>query len=290
MKRKHTILLLALLISISFATPTLAASQISFVSDVTEITAPAESGLFYPGKVKIEGFSQLEKIYLCVRGPQGEITNYPVNVSEDSFQYNLSLRFGPGNYTIWVSNDSQNIDGKIRFEVINSLEEDLRYSEPSTFVDSDQEIVTRLSSSLTNPQMTNQEKLKAIYQWVTENISYDYAAYQEQKYELKPASLIIQEKKGMCRDYSFVVASLARAAGLEAKVVFGQARNSKNGPSFYHAWNEVNLNGKWVSLDSTWDAGYVKNGRFISAPQEKYLNLSESEFAKTHQAEQITLH
>ena len=64
--------------------------------------------------------------------------------------------------------------------------------------------------------MTDEEKLKAIYGWVTRNISYDYKAYQEQKNELKPASLIIQEKKGMCRDYSFVVA-IARAAGLEAR-------------------------------------------------------------------------
>ena len=47
--------------------------------------------------------------------------------------------------------------------------------------------------------MTDEEKLKAIYGWVTRNISYDYKAYQEQKNELKPASLIIQEKKGMCR-------------------------------------------------------------------------------------------
>lgn len=138
--------------------------------------------------------------------------------------------------------------------------------------------------------MTDEEKLKAIYQWVTKNISYDYEAYQEQKTELKPASLIIQEKKGMCCEYSFVVAALARAAGLEARVVFGQARTNKNSPSVYHAWNEVNLNGKWVSLDSTWDAGYIKNGKFVTKPQLKYFNLDPKVFAQTHQIEIITLY
>ncbi|MGI6145152.1 MAG: transglutaminase domain-containing protein [Clostridia bacterium] len=289
MKRNYQILLLVLLISISFATSTYAASQISFVSDVTEITAPAESGLFYPGKVKIEGTSKLEKIWLCVRGPAGEVTYYPINVTNNTFQYQLSLRFGPGTYTIWVGNDSQNFDGSIRFEVINSLNEDLRYSEPSAYIDSDNQIVTSLSNSLINPKMTDEEKLKAIYGWVTRNISYDYKAYQEQKNELKPASLIIQEKKGMCRDYSFVVAALARAAGLEARVVFGQASDSKNSPKIYHAWNEVKIDGSWVSLDATWDAGYIRAGKFISAPRQKYFNPDTKVFNQTHQAEKITL-
>ena len=289
MKRNHQVLLLVLLISISFAIPTYAASQISFVSDVTEITAPAESGLFYPGKVKIEGISQLERIWLCVRGPAGEVTNYPVNVINNSFQYKLSLRFGPGTYTIWVGQDSQNFDGNIRFEVINSLNEDLRYSEPSAYIDSNNKIVTSLSNSLIKSEMTDEEKLEAIYRWVTKNISYDYKAYKEQANELKPASLIIQEKKGMCRDYSYVVAALARAAGLEARVVFGQASDSENTPRVYHAWNEVKINGSWVSLDSTWDAGYIRAGKFITAPQQNYFNLEAKVFGQTHQAEKITL-
>ncbi len=31
----------------------------------------------------------------------------------------------------------------------------------------------------------------------------------------------------------------------------------------YHAWNEVLIDNNWISLDATWDAGYINNGQFV---------------------------
>ncbi len=291
MKRsQQVVVFLIFLISIGFVTPAFAAYHVSFVSDVARITAPTGNGLSCQGYVNIEGTSKLEQIWLCVRGPADEVTTYPVNVIENAFQYELSLRFGAGTYTIWVGDSSEHFDGNIRFEVTNTLNADLRYAAPSAYVDSKNEIVTQLSSSLVKPEMTDNEKLAAIYQWVTQNIAYDYNAYKEQANILKPASVIIQEKKGMCRDYSFTVAALARASGLEAKIVYGQARNGENGRTEYHAWNEVKLNGNWIFLDSTWDAGYVKSGQFFRSPQLKFFNMESKGTSQTHQVEKITLH
>ncbi|HHX97223.1 MAG TPA: hypothetical protein GX687_07215 [Clostridia bacterium] len=96
---------------------------------------------------------------------------------------------------------------------------------------------------------------------------------------LKPASLIIQEKKGLCRDYSFVITALARANNLQARVVYGYTEKNE-----YHAWNEVLIDNNWISLDATWDAGYINNGKFVKNPGLKHFNAS------IHQKENITLH
>lgn len=282
------VFILMIFISFSYVTPAWGAYLVSFSSDVAEISAPAQNGTICNGVISIKGTSQLKQVWLCVRGPKGEITTHPIEVVGKSFQYDLPLRFGAGTYTIWAGDTAQHFDGRIRFEVVNSTDSDLRYSTPSAYVDCNNETVTQLSNSLIKPGMTEDQKLEAIYQWVTENISYDYTAYKENKNILKKASTVIVEKKGTCRDYSFTVAALARAAGLEAKVVYGQARNGQQ--SEYHAWNEIKINNNWICVDSTWDAGYVKNGVFTFSPQKNFFKVSPAVFGQTHKADLVTLH
>jgi len=280
LRKKLPGLLLVLLSLVYFTTPAFAHLN-SFTSGLTTITTSEQNHLNYHGYITIAGTSQLEQIWLCVRGPKGEIAYYPLEVNKNSFQYELCLRFGPGTYTIWVGDAAQYFDGKIRFNVTNTLNTDWRYLAPSTYIDSNHEVVTELANSLLEVKMTDYEKLEAIYHWVTGNICYDYRAYEDRNAALKPASVIIQDKKGLCRDYSFALAALARAAGLESRVIYGQARHSDNNPGGEHAWNEIYLNDGWISVDATWDAG---------SPQYNYFNPKPQEFAQTHQAETITLY
>ena len=60
--------------------------------------------------------------------------------------------------------------------------------------------------------------------------------------------------KGVCIDVARLYAVMARAAGLEVRVVtgLGATGNGSYGP---HAWNEVRLadkGGAWIPLDATW--------------------------------------
>jgi transglutaminase/protease-like cytokinesis protein 3 len=43
--------------------------------------------------------------------------------------------------------------------------------------------------------------------------------------------------------------------------------------------------GRWVKVDTTWDAGYIKKGKFVSSPSDKYFDPEPEEFAKTHRIE-----
>ncbi|KFI94026.1 transglutaminase [Bifidobacterium saguini DSM 23967] len=55
--------------------------------------------------------------------------------------------------------------------------------------------------------------------------------------------------KGVCMSYAYAYQVLAKAAGLDSRVVVG----SVSGAKISHAWNYVHINGEWLLIDSTWD-------------------------------------
>ncbi|WP_213527165.1 transglutaminase domain-containing protein [Paenibacillus sp. J31TS4] len=104
---------------------------------------------------------------------------------------------------------------------------------------------------------TDEEKAKALYQWVGTRVRYDWDKvnlYEQQRiWKEQTPDDTFRTKEGVCIDYSRLYAVMARSVGLDVKVVTGLGYDGKGsyGP---HAWNEVYLSeaGKWVPLDSTW--------------------------------------
>lgn len=262
--------------------------SIGFSNPSIQISSPSSSGFNCDGNLTIEGTSNLDRVWFCVRGPAGELITHPAGVQGGSFKLDIQLRFGPGKYTIWAGDNSTKFNGKIRFELNNQSEKDTRYISPSAYVDSDNQLVRDLACQILTPQMSETEKVKAIHDWVAGNIAYDYNAFLEGDTTLVPASETLKNKKGVCRDYSFLVAALARAAGLQAKVVHGQTWQSNGWTSQSHAWNEVYADGKWVTVDATWDAGYIQNNSFVHAPSSTYFAPDSEDFADTHFASAYT--
>jgi hypothetical protein len=262
-----------------------AAYSIGFKTKYIEITSPDKNGLPFDGCLIVEGKTDLPEVWLCLRGPEGELETYPAKAEDGSFKVNVNLRFGKGTYTVWAGDNPRKFDGKIRFKVKNTETEDMRYLAPSAYVDSDHEDIKTLAEELISPDMTEMEKIHAIHRWVTSNIEYDYEAYLKGENVMRTASETIKRGKGVCRDYSFVVAALARAVNIPAKVVYGNARDAGGWGAQLHAWNELYIDGRWVIVDTTWDAGYIKKGEFVSSPSDKFFDPEPEEFAKTHRTE-----
>ncbi|MEM9620143.1 MAG: transglutaminase-like domain-containing protein [Pseudomonadota bacterium] len=67
---------------------------------------------------------------------------------------------------------------------------------------------------------------------------------------------------GECTDYADLYTTLARAAGLPAKTVYGLAYKDGARPAFvFHAWNEVRVDGKWIAVDPTWNQTRIDAAR-----------------------------
>ena len=280
-KKLIILFLIAVSFCLVFTSSAFAGYSVNFATDKIQIINPPNNGTEVHGVLPISGTAKVDEVWFCIRGPQDEVEVQKAQVTEGEFSIQVTLRFGPGLYTIWAADNKTSFDGKIRFTA-NNVIEDNRYISASNYVNSDDPAIIELSSNLVNDDMTDMEKAKAIHDWVAGNIEYDYQAYLEGDLGLKTASATLQDGSALCSGYSFLYAALSRAAGLTAKVVYGQIKSSQGWEAQKHAWNEVMINGKWINVDSTWDAGYIKDGSFVASLSNDYFNPAAAVFASTH--------
>ena len=65
---------------------------------------------------------------------------------------------------------------------------------------------------------------------------------------------LLDEPAGDCTEFADLLTTLARSLGMPARTVFGLAYEDGTPPAFrFHAWNEVEINGRWQSVDPTWN-------------------------------------
>ncbi|MGG1553316.1 transglutaminase domain-containing protein [Paenibacillus ferrarius] len=113
------------------------------------------------------------------------------------------------------------------------------------------------AKEITANAKTDEDKAKLLYSWVGSRIQYDWNKvdlYENQRiWKEQTPEDTFNTKKGVCIDYSRLYAQMARAVGLDVKVVTGLGYDGQGGYG-PHAWNEVYLaeSQKWVPLDSTW--------------------------------------
>ena len=138
--------------------------------------------------------------------------------------------------------------------------------DPSSLSEYDRVIYDRcreILSDILTDGMSDYEKERAVYRWVTGNVTYDYDHYDK----LEGASLDsstpynpLTVGKGICMGYATTFQLLAELAGLEVIVVPGRAFYDRED----HAWNMIFLNGQWYCLDVTWDSSNIKYWRYFN--------------------------
>lgn len=120
----------------------------------------------------------------------------------------------------------------------------------------------QILKKILKPNMTEEQKVKAIFDYVVTQIKYSSGAdYISAANALKA----IEEGRGVCAHYTSLFHYLATRAGIPTIPL--------SGPSFVgeHAWNMVYLNGKWVYVDTTLADGkktidytyYLKDAMFM---------------------------
>jgi transglutaminase/protease-like cytokinesis protein 3 len=121
------------------------------------------------------------------------------------------------------------------------------------------------AKELTKGKTTDEEKVKAIYNYVVANVQYDYSLANNVTTDYIPnINNTLNTKKGICYDYASLFAAMLRSVDVPAKLVMGNTSYVTQ----YHAWNEVLMDGKWVTIDTTVDASAAKskkNADFIKA-------------------------
>jgi len=164
-----------------------------------------------------------------------------------------------------------------------------------------------LTLRLTAQLKTDVEKFRVIYYWITHNIQGDYALTEESLFQLEkryhdPESLerwfnsfrkevfqkLRNDKRTLCSGYAYLVKEMANLAGLKCEIVSGYGKiNSKKLKNLQypnHAWNAVQLEGKWYLCDATWSSGITNSYtyEFQFKYDDTFFLQDPIEFAKTH--------
>lgn len=116
--------------------------------------------------------------------------------------------------------------------------------------------------SITKGSSDEAEIAFRINQWLKDNVKYDKSKLHKTDYDA------VRYGKTVCMGYSLLFSRLAKAAGLDCRVVTGNAKLFGR-----HAWNQVKIEGEWYFVDSTWNAGIDVN---------KYFLISLYDIERTH--------
>lgn len=149
--------------------------------------------------------------------------------------------------------------------------------------------VTELAQILSQYAVTDLEKARIIYTWITNNIRYDTQAILELNNGFYPnirTTNVLNERKTICSGYANLYQKLASAMGLKSVMVVGYAKGSNyivgDDDKVNHAWNGVKIDGKWYLIDTTWGSGTVQNSVFKPDFNPFYFATSPDKFIYTH--------
>jgi transglutaminase-like putative cysteine protease len=114
------------------------------------------------------------------------------------------------------------------------------------------------------------EKIKGIYDYVCNHVSYDHVhAHNSNYHGDSTAYAALIKGSASCQGYAVAMYRLLKEVGIENTVVTGTAINEQ-GEEEFHAWNKVKLNDEYYNLDATWDAGKEEYSYFMLT-DEKFM-------------------
>ena len=124
--------------------------------------------------------------------------------------------------------------------------------------------VTKILMRIVTPGMTNDQKLTAIYNYVTP-VFYDYNYNTPNlTFDSQTGFGVFVNKKAVCGGYSWAFNMLANAAGIQCYNVSGSANN------IGHAWSTAQYNGGYYYFDATWDHG-LNPYRYFAKTESYFL-------------------
>lgn len=171
------------------------------------------------------------------------------------------------------------------------------------------------AESITQNAASDLEKLKAIYDWVTTNIYYNYGMLNGTFPRAVKAEDTYLSKSSVCAGYANLTKALCNAVGIPCRVVTGYATgvetestvndvwslykayladrdlgefSSQVSPYVNHAWNEAYVEGRWVILDTTWGSNNEYHpyqggvGMIEAPPTDDYFDPDLVWFSESH--------
>ncbi|MDX2509110.1 MAG: transglutaminase-like domain-containing protein [Desulfobacterales bacterium] len=115
------------------------------------------------------------------------------------------------------------------------------FMQPGPFIQSDHQKIKDQAKKIIRDEIVPLEKVKKLIGWVYKNIE------KRPVLSVPDALSTLENRVGDCNEHAVLLAALARASGIPARIETGLAY--LNGRFYYHAWNLLYL-GRWITADS----------------------------------------
>ncbi|MEF9983416.1 MAG: transglutaminase-like domain-containing protein [Oscillospiraceae bacterium] len=184
----------------------------------------------------------VSKVKLQIKCPDSLTYTYTLNGGWEVFP----LTGGNGSYTI---NIYENISGNeystaLSAEISVNLENEfLPYLYPNQYVNFNKDTkLIKKGEELAEKSSSDLELVEKVYNYVIDTLEYDYEKAENVKSGYTPkVDEIIELKKGICFDYSAIIATILRTQSIPTKMEFGYAGE------IYHAWISIYIKDKgWI--------------------------------------------
>lgn len=239
----------------------------------------ADEAITYGNSDVILDASNAKEGYIMVKSASSDAKRKVRITLDKTYTYDLNtdgkwevypLQMEKGNYEVEVF---ENIEGtsymRLYSQSLSVLDESIErvFLYPSQFVwYTHSNNATKLSYDICDGLESDEEKVKAIFHYLSKYLDYDHEkAKTVQSGYIPNLDEILEAKKGICFDYAGLFAAMCRAQNIPVRLVMGDL-TSKN---VYHAWNSVLLNGEWKSADVTYnkmdisqDETYIEDRRY----------------------------
>lgn len=213
------------------AVPTSPGTKIATVQNGSIDYSNADKGYI---SAKYTGSSTKCKLRIAANGE-----TYDLDLTVGGVTEYFPLSMGSGHYTVTLFEQVQGTSYAtvLRQEIdvtISNPRSPYIYSNRYVKYDKNSQCVYK-AAELCAGKTGTIDKIAAIFQWVTENVSYDYdlAATVKKGYTPDPDTTL-KKKTGICFDYASLMAAMLRSQGIPTRLVIGDAS-----PNIYHAWNEI---------------------------------------------------
>jgi Transglutaminase-like superfamily len=116
---------------------------------------------------------------------------------------------------------------------------------PTASIQSTAPAIRKLASELAGGKSDDLAKVKTLADYVYNHLE------KRPVLGFPDALTVLKSGRGDCNEHAVLFAALVRAAGIPCRMVAGVV--FFKGAFYYHAWDEVRISGKWLSVDTTTD-------------------------------------
>ena len=140
------------------------------------------------------------------------------------------------------------------------------------------EAINTLVQELDLNRKSDYEKIKAVYDYITDNVEYDYENLDNDEYKLKyTAYAALMNKTAVCQGFSNLLYRLLLECHVDCRIISGMGHSER------HAWNIVKIGDRYYNVDATWDINYKEDDdyHYFLLNEQSFENHSRDDEYKT---------